>query len=80
MRKTIYVGGLASETSVESLCAMLAQFGPVEDARLMTRKETGDSRGFAYVTFSTSEAAKHAKRVLDGAEFEGARLRVDIAR
>ncbi|MCA9695220.1 MAG: RNA-binding protein [Myxococcales bacterium] len=78
--RTIFVGGLAEQTTIEALRAMLSQFGAIEDARLFRRSASPDDRGFAYVTFHSSDAAMHARRLLNGVEFQGARLRVDYAR
>jgi RNA recognition motif-containing protein len=79
-RRTLYVGGLSPSTKLESLRAMLSQFGAIEDARLIPRSSTRGEHAIAYVTFVTGKAAMHATRVLDGADFEGARIRVDYAR
>ncbi|MCA9718308.1 MAG: RNA-binding protein [Myxococcales bacterium] len=80
-RRTLYVGGLSPATKLEPLRVMLEQFGLIEDIRMTTRRSsTGENPGIAYVTFKTSESAMAARRVLDGSELDGARIRVDIAR
>lgn len=67
----IYVGGLAPETTSESLSAHFSQYGEVADAIVMTDKFTGCSRGFGFVTFkdfSAASTAMSSQNFLDGRE------------
>ncbi|KAI9140827.1 hypothetical protein BKA69DRAFT_1077937 [Paraphysoderma sedebokerense] len=54
----LFVGGVASEVTVEEFKEFFSQFGTVTDASLMMDRETGRSRGFGFVTFETPEMAE----------------------
>lgn len=79
MGNKLFVGGLAWATSDESLREAFEQFGEVNDAKVITDRETGRSRGFGFVTFSAPGDAETAKESMDGAELDGRRIRVDVA-
>ncbi|MFT5991460.1 MAG: cold-inducible RNA-binding protein [Flavobacteriales bacterium] len=79
MSKKLFVGGLAWATTTDGLRASFDPFGAVEDAVVITDRETGRSRGFGFVTFATAEEATAALEALDGTELDGRRLRVDRA-
>jgi RNA recognition motif-containing protein len=74
--RTLYVGGLPPEADNEALRSMFAGFGEITYAHVVRRLETGDSRGFGYVTFRSELAAMAARRKLDGRELDGQQLRV----
>ena len=73
--RTLYVGGLPPSTSLEALRAALGRFGPLEDVRLLPRRDAS----IAYITFVTESAALDARRALDGVTLSGHRLRVEFA-
>ena len=73
--RTLYVGGLPPSTSLEALRAALGRFGPLEDVRLLPRREAA----IAYVTFAAESAALEARRALDGTRLADHRLRVEFA-
>ena len=75
----IYVGNLNFSTSNQSFSDHFAQFGEVDDARIINDRETGRSRGFGFVTYKTEEDAQKALAA-DNTEFEGKVLRVNLAR
>ncbi len=79
MGKKVFVGGLAWATDEASLRAHFEQVGPVEDARVITDRDTGRSRGFGFVTFSDATAAAAALENLNGTELDGRSIRVDEA-
>jgi RNA recognition motif-containing protein len=79
MNNRLYVGNLAFQTTEDTLQAVFAECGEVTDVKLMLDRETGRSRGFAFVTLATSEAAQNALSRLHGSELDGRALRVDIA-
>ncbi|MEM1445819.1 MAG: RNA-binding protein [Planctomycetota bacterium] len=74
----MYVGNLAWKTTTEDLEALFSNYGSVQDAIVLTDRETGRSRGFGFVTMSDEDAQK-AIDALDGEEFEGRPLRVNEA-
>ncbi len=78
--RTLYVGGLTQRTSLTALQTKLLEYGELEATRLICRDQRDEHRGFAYVTYRSSQAAKQALEALDGCEFLGGRLRVDVAR
>ena len=74
----MYVGNLAWAVTTEKLEEMFGQYGQVDDAIVLTDRETGRSRGFGFVTMP-DEAAKEAIDALDGQDMEGRPLRVNEA-
>jgi cold-inducible RNA-binding protein len=80
MSKRLFVGGLAWATDDTSLRQAFEAHGEVTDARVITDRETGRSRGFGFVTFATEEEAQAALDALNGAELDGRALRIDLAR
>ena len=79
MAKKLFVGGLAWATTSEGLGEAFSRFGEVSDARVITDRETGRSRGFGFVTFEDDAAAEEALEQMDGAELDGRSLRVNEA-
>jgi len=75
----LFVGGLAWATNDASLKEHFEQFGEVTDAKVITDRETGRSRGFGFVTFSESDSANSALQELNGSELDGRTIRVDTA-
>ena len=79
MNNRLYVGNLNFNTSQEAVRAAFEGFGAVEDVFLVTDRETGRPRGFAFVTMSTSEEAAKAIEGMNGKDLEGRALRVNEA-
>jgi len=79
MGNRLFVGNLSFNTTEESLMAAFQEFGEVVEARLMTERETGRSRGFAFVEMATPEAATKAIEEMNGAVLDGRPLRVNEA-
>jgi len=80
MNKRIYVGNLPFTTTEADLEAMFAQHGAVSSVRVITDRETGRSRGFAFVEMGDPNAADEAIRALNGRDMGGRPLRVNEAR
>ncbi|MBI4404550.1 MAG: RNA-binding protein [Deltaproteobacteria bacterium] len=80
MAKKLYVGNLAFTTTESSLSDLFAQFGTVESVRLITDRDTGRSKGFAFVEMATDEEAEKAISDLNGKDFDGRQLTVNEAR
>jgi RNA recognition motif-containing protein len=78
--KNIFVGNLAFAATDSSVRAMFEQFGTVDRVNLVTDRDTGRSRGFAFVEMSNPEEADRAIAGLNGADFEGRALNVNEAR
>jgi RNA recognition motif-containing protein len=79
MKNRLYVGNLAFETTEDSLKTAFAEFGEVSEVKLITDRETGRSRGFAFVVMSTGEQAQAAIERMNGALLDGRALRVNEA-
>jgi cold-inducible RNA-binding protein len=79
MSKRLFVGGLAWATDDTSLKQAFEAHGEVTDARVITDRESGRSRGFGFVTFTTEEAAQAAMEALNGTELDGRSIRIDLA-
>lgn len=80
MSKKLFVGGLAWATTDQSLHDAFSAFGEVAEAKVITDRETGRSRGFGFVTFNDGKAADQAVEKMDGSELDGRRINVDEAR
>lgn len=78
MPKKLYVGGLPWATSNEKLQELFEAFGEVTDAKIVTDRESGRSRGFGFVTFARDEDA-NAALSMDGRDFDGRTLKVSIS-
>ena len=79
MSKKLFVGGLAWGTSSDALRAAFQQFGDIEDAIVLTDRETGRSRGFGFVTFKNSPDGDRARQEMNGQQLEGRTIKVDEA-
>ena len=80
MGNKLYVGNLSFQTQEADLREHFAQHGEVISANLITDRDTGRSRGFAFVEMSTDEEAKAAQTALDGQELDGRQLKVNEAK
>jgi len=67
----LFVGGLAWKVTTEELRAKFEEIGPVKDAVVMLDRDTGDSRGFGFVTMSDRKDANEAIRKLNGLDLGG---------
>ncbi|MBN1878654.1 RNA-binding protein [bacterium] len=76
----IYVGNLSYNTSEGNLETMFGEFGAVESVRIITDRETGRSKGFAFVDMPDDQEALAAIEALNGQEIDGRTLRVNEAR
>ncbi|KAK6357535.1 hypothetical protein TWF718_001844 [Orbilia javanica] len=75
----LFIGGLSYGTDDLRLRQKFEEFGNVEDAVVVKDRDTGRSRGFGFVRFSTDEEATAAQEAMNDAEFDGRRIRVDKA-
>ncbi len=79
MNTRLYVGNLNFNTNAEGVRAAFQEFGTVSDVHLVSDRETGRSRGFAFVTMGTPEEAAKAIEGMDGRTLDGRPLRVNEA-
>jgi len=75
----IYVGNLPWQADDNSLLQLFSEHGKVLEARVVYDRETGRSRGFGFVTYSSESEVSDAIAALDGTELDGRPLRVNIA-
>jgi len=79
MGRKLFVGNLAYGVTDDDLQQLFSQAGTCESASVVTDRETGQSRGFAFVTMANADDAERARKQLDGTDLKGRRLRVDEA-
>ncbi len=79
MATKIYVGNLPWRINGEELTALFAAHGQVNDAKIVTDRESGRSRGFGFVTMEQADAAQAAIAALNGHAVEGRNLVVNEA-
>ncbi|KAG7955067.1 hypothetical protein I3843_11G052400 [Carya illinoinensis] len=75
----LFIGGLSYATDEQSLKEAFAKYGEVVEARVIMDRETGRSRGFGFVTYTSSEEASSAIQALDGQDLHGRCVRVNYA-
>jgi RNA recognition motif-containing protein len=80
MSTKLYVGNLAFGTTSEQLQELFAQAGTVQSANVVEDRETGRSRGFAFVEMSTNAEAAAAIDQFNGKEVDGRALKVNEAK
>ncbi len=78
--KNIYVGNLDFGATEEGIRSLFQPYGVIERVSLATDRETGRSRGFAFVEMADVAEADRAIEGLDGKEFGGRSLKVNEAR
>lgn len=80
MNTKLYVGNLSFDTIENDLQDLFSACGPVSEVNLILDRATNRSRGFAFVTMATPEAAKAAVEQIGGKNFQGRNLTVTEAR
>src|SRR6267378_3294291 len=80
MNTKLFVGNLGFDVTENDLQDLFAGFGPVTDVNLITDRQTGRSRGFAFVTMATPEGATAALQGATGKNLKGRDLKVSEAR
>ena len=76
----IFVGNLSYQTTQEDLQAAFANYGTVERVNIVTDRDTGQPRGFAFVEMTNRSEAEAAIARLNGMEMNGRALNVNEAR
>jgi RNA recognition motif-containing protein len=80
MDNKLYVGNLPFNTTEEDLRSMFAQAGNVTSVSLVKDRDTGRSRGFAFVEFSTQAEAEKAVSLFNNTPLDNRTIKVNIAR
>jgi RNA recognition motif-containing protein len=78
--KNIFVGNLNFGATEESIRSLFEPYGAVERVNLVTDRDTGRSRGFAFVEMTDPGQADRAIAALNGSSLDGRALRIDEAR
>lgn len=76
----LFVGNLSYQTTQDELEAAFAAYGPVEKVTVIRDRDTGQSRGFAFVEMANSGDATNAINALNGTEMNGRAMNVNEAR
>lgn len=79
MGNRLYVGNLSFQVTNESLRDAFAPYGEVADVRVITDRDSGQSRGFGFVTMGSDQEAKNAMTSMNGSMIDGRALRVNEA-
>ncbi|MCA9519776.1 MAG: RNA-binding protein [Myxococcales bacterium] len=79
MSNKLYVGGLSWDTNSSGLQAAFESYGEIEEATVVTDRDSGRSRGFGFVTFANSSHAQEAI-ALDGTQLDGREIKVSMAK
>lgn len=80
MGKKIYVGNLSYTVDSEQLAGAFSEFGTVESANIITDRETGRSKGFAFIEMSTDIEASNAIEKLNGMDLGGRAMNISEAK
>ena len=80
MAAKLYIGNLSFNSTEQDLEDMCGEFGTVQSAKIIEDRETGRSRGFAFVEMSSNEEAQSAIAGLNGKEIDGRALTVNEAK
>jgi len=80
MSKRLYVGGLSFDTVTEGLKTFFEQAGVVESATIISDRDSGRSKGFAFVEMSSDAESQRAIADLNGQVLDGRTITVEAAR
>jgi cold-inducible RNA-binding protein len=80
MSAKLFVGNLSSDTTSEEIRELFSNAGAVESCQVIADRETGRSKGFAFVEMNSIEAANAAKEKFNGHDLHGKALKVNEAK
>lgn len=80
MSTNLFVGNLPFTTGSPELEQLFTPYGTVSRAQVISDRDTGRSRGFGFVEMDSDEDAQKAIDALDGSDFSGRQLKVNVAR
>ena len=80
MAKRLFVGNLSFQTTEADLSELFSQVGGVDSVKIITDRDTGRSKGFAFVEMSDDSAAEQAIGKFNGSDLSGRNLTVNEAR
>jgi RNA recognition motif-containing protein len=76
----LYVSNLGFHVNDDDLINLFSAYGTVTSAKVITDRETGRSRGFAFVEMASEDEGKKAIQGLEGKDVEGRNISVSVAR
>lgn len=76
----IYIGNMPYSVTSEDLSAMFEAHGRVQDAQVITDRETGRSKGFGFIDMPDNSEADEAIKALNGTQLSGRQITVNQAR
>ena len=79
MSKKLFVGGLSFNTTDDGLRESFTRFGEITEAKVISDRDTGRSRGFGFVTFADQQAAQKAIAEMNGTDLDGRNIKVSEA-
>lgn len=80
MGKKLYVGNLSFNVDSDQLAGVFSDCGTVDSANIITDRETGRSKGFAFIEMSNDSEAQNAIQKLNGIELSGRAMNVSEAK
>jgi len=80
MTQKVYVGNLSYNTTANALRTLFAEYGEVTSVNLITDRETGRPKGFAFVEMASDQAAQAAISALNGKSVDDREIKVDKAK
>lgn len=80
MGRKLYIGNLPSSANQQTLQDMFSQCGTVDSVKVITDRDTGQSKGFAFIEMSSDGEAQKAIQELNGSSLDGHVIKVNEAR
>jgi RNA recognition motif-containing protein len=80
MTQKLYVGNLSYSTTEDTLRSLFAEYGEIESISVITDRDTGRPKGFAFVEMATDQAAQAAISALNGTSIDDREIKVDKAK
>jgi RNA recognition motif-containing protein len=80
MNNKLYVGNLSYSATEETLRDTFVEYGNVVSCKLIIDRDTGRSKGFAFVEMSSEDEANKVIEELNGSQLEGREMKINIAR
>lgn len=80
MGRKLYVGNLPFSATEEALSAKISEYGKVESVKIITDRDTGQSKGFGFVEMASDSEAHAAIDGLNGTDYDGRPMKVNEAK
>jgi len=80
MAEKLYVGNMSYSTTEDTLRTLFGEFGEIESVNMITDRDTGRPKGFAFVEMATADGAKQAVDALNGKMVDEREIRVEKAK